>query len=238
MPEDFAAAVFASGGGSNFQSLLDHQAADPPWRIRVLITDRPGIGALDRAERAGVPTRVIPTRGRPAAEVASETLATLESHGIDVIFLAGYLKLVPASVVGTYRRRILNIHPALLPSFGGKGMYGTNVHRAVLESGTRISGPTVHFVDEEYDRGTIVAQWPVPVLPDDTPEALAARVLKIEHLLYPRVADHLCRALAEHRSPGPLVLSGEAFSTVAGAVDTALATHDHQTEHPDRTEGY
>ena len=224
MSEYIAAAVFASGGGSNFQSLLDHQSTDPPWRIRLLVVDRPGIGALDRAENAGVPTRVILTKGRAAAEVASETLGALESHGIDVIFLAGYLKLVPASVVAAYRRRILNIHPALLPSFGGKGMYGTNVHRSVLESGTRISGPTVHFVDEEYDRGTIVAQWPVPVLSDDTPEVLAARVLKIEHLLYPRVADHLCRALAEHRPPGPLVLPGEAFTTVAEAANVVLAT--------------
>jgi phosphoribosylglycinamide formyltransferase-1 len=232
MSEDFAAAVFASGGGSNFQSLLDHQADDPPWRIRLLIADRPGIGALERAERAGVPTRVIPTKGRAAAEIASETLGVLESHGIDVIFLAGYLKLVPASVVAAYRRRILNIHPALLPSFGGKGMYGTNVHRAVLESGTRISGPTVHFVDEEYDRGAIVAQWPVPVLPDDTPEALAARVLKIEHLLYPRVADHLCDALAEHRAPGPLALPGEAFTTVAEAANAALATPVDQKRAP------
>jgi formyltetrahydrofolate-dependent phosphoribosylglycinamide formyltransferase len=232
MPEDIAAAVFASGGGSNFQSLLDHQATDPPWRIRLLVADRQGIGALDRGERAGVPTRVIPTKGRDAADVASEMLGALESHGIDVILLAGYLKLIPAPVVAAYRRRILNIHPALLPSFGGKGMYGTNVHRAVLESGTRISGPTVHFVDEEYDRGTIVAQWPVPVLPDDTPEALAARVLKIEHLLYPRVADHLCRALAEHRQPGPLVLPGEAFTTIAEAADAALATPDHQKRAP------
>ena len=232
MPEHIVAAVFASGGGSNFQSLLDHQATNPPWRIRLLVADRPGIGALDRAEQADVPTLIIPTKGRDAADVATETLDALQRRGVDVIFLAGYLKLVPASVVTSYRRRILNIHPALLPSFGGKGMYGTNVHRAVLESGARLSGPTVHFVDEEYDRGTIVAQWPVPVLADDTPEALAARVLKIEHKLYPRVADHLCRALAEGRAPGPLALSGEAFTTVATAADTALATHDHEKQVP------
>ena len=103
-------------------------------------------------------------------------------------------------------------------------MYGMNVHRAVLESGARLSGPTVHFVDEEYDRGTIVAQWPVPVLADDTAETLAARVLRIEHKIYPRAADHLCRALAEGREPGPFALQGEAFTTVADADDTALAT--------------
>lgn len=209
-----SAAVFASGGGTDLQALLDHQleqTADPCWRVALVVSDREGAGALERAQRAGVPTRVIPTKGRSPDDVAAETLAVLEDHDVGVIFLAGYLKLVPDRVVAAYRRRILNIHPALLPSFGGKGMYGMNVHRAVLESGMRLSGPTVHFVDEEYDRGTIVAQWPVPVLPDDTPEALAARVLEVEHLLYPLAADHVCRALLEEREPGPLSLPGEAF---------------------------
>ena len=212
MSEPLNAAVFASGGGSNLQSLLDHQSQDPPWRIRLVLSDREGAGALQRAAAVGVPACVIPTKGRDQADIASETLEALQEHGIDVIFLAGYLKLVPQAVVAGFRRRILNIHPALLPSFGGKGMYGMNVHRAVLESGARLSGPTVHFVDEEYDRGTIVAQWPVPVLPDDTPEALAARVLVMEHELYPMAADHLCRALADGEVPGPLALPGEAFT--------------------------
>jgi phosphoribosylglycinamide formyltransferase-1 len=208
------AAVFASGGGTNFQSLLDHQASDPPWRIGLLVSDRDGAGALDRAEAAGVPRRVIHTKGRDPQDVAVETLAVLKEHGVRVIFLAGYLKLLPAPVVQAYPRRIINIHPALLPAFGGKGMWGMHVHRAVLESGARLSGPTVHFVDEEYDRGTILAQWPVPVLPGDSPEALAARVLAVEHRLYPLVADHLCRAVAEGREPGPLALGGDTFELV------------------------
>jgi phosphoribosylglycinamide formyltransferase-1 len=232
MTEPIAAAVFASGGGTNFQSLLDHQATGPPWRIRLLVTDRGGIGSLDRASRAGVPARIIPTKGRDPDRVGEETLDALEEHDVGVIFLAGYLKLVPASVVAAYRRRILNIHPALLPSFGGKGMYGQNVHRAVLESGARLSGPTVHFVDEEYDRGSIVAQWPVPVLAGDTPETLAARVLKVEHQLYPQVADHLCRALLEGREPGPFAVPGEAFTPVAAAADTALAAGIQETMTP------
>lgn len=205
-------AVFASGGGSNFQALLDHQSPNTPWTVRLLVTDRPAIGAIERAEKVGVPVRVIPTKGRASHEVAEDTLAALGEHGVDVIFLAGYLKLIPREVVAAYPKRMLNIHPALLPSFGGMGMYGMNVHRAVLESSARLSGPTVHFVDEEYDRGRIVGQWPVPVHVGDTPEALAARVLEAEHRLYPAVADHVCRALAEGREPGPLPFPGDAFT--------------------------
>jgi formyltetrahydrofolate-dependent phosphoribosylglycinamide formyltransferase len=219
-----AAAVFASGGGSNLQSLLDHARSDPSWRIRLVVADRPDIGALERAARAQVPSRVIRTKGRPPAEVASETLDALRAHDIDVVFLAGYLRLLPAEVVTAFRGRILNIHPALLPAFGGKGMYGIHVHRAVLASGARFSGPTVHLVDEEYDRGTILAQWPVPVLPADTPEALAARVLEVEHRIYPRVADHLCRCLDDGREPTPLVLPGTAFTLVPDVRASLLAT--------------
>jgi phosphoribosylglycinamide formyltransferase-1 len=180
------------------------------------VADRDGIGALERARRAGVPTRIVPTRGRSQADVAAETLAALEEHGVQVLFLAGYVKLLPSEVVARFRRRILNIHPALLPGFGGKGMWGHHVHEAVLASGVRLSGPTVHLVDEEYDRGSIVAQWPVPVLPGDTPETLAARVLRVEHRLYPLAADHVCRALAEGREPDPLALPGEAYALVPG----------------------
>lgn len=208
-----AAAVLASGGGSNFQALLDAQEVDTPWRIRLLIADREGIGALERARAAGVATCVIPTKGRTEADVGKDTLAALDSFGIQVLFLAGYLKLIPGPVVKGYRNRILNVHPALLPAFGGKGMWGMHVHRAVIASGTRLSGPTVHLVDEEYDRGAIVAQWPVPVLPGDTPEALAARVLDVEHRLYPQAADHVCRAILDGREPGPMPFAGDAFLT-------------------------
>lgn len=222
MPEPLNAAVFASGGGTNLQSLLDHQATDPPWRVRLVLSDRGGAGALERAAACDVPTCVVPTKGRPQSDVAGDIEGALGSHEIDVIFLAGYLKLVPESVVAAYRRRIINIHPALLPSFGGKGMYGMNVHRAVIESGARLSGPTVHFVDEEYDRGSILAQWPVPVLPGDTPDDLAARVLKIEHKLYPLAADHLCRAVAAGEAPRPLALPGETFTLVDATARTTL----------------
>jgi folate-dependent phosphoribosylglycinamide formyltransferase PurN len=179
-----------------------------------LITDRPEAGALQRADAAGVSTRVIPVKGRSLNEVGEETLAVLEEFGIQVILLAGYLRLIPPAVVRAFPRRLLNIHPALLPSFGGRGMWGHHVHEAVLASGATFSGPSIHFVDEEYDTGSILAQWPVPVLAGDTPETLAARVLRVEHVLYPLAADHLFRAVGGGRSATRLSPPGEAFQLV------------------------
>ena len=201
------AAVFASGSGTNLQALLNHETADGRYHIVVVISDRKGAGALARAEAAGRMARVIEVGGRPPEEVATETLELLESLDVRAIFLAGYLRLVPSAVVSAYRRRVLNIHPALLPAFGGKGMFGERVHEAVLASDAEVSGATVHYVDEEYDTGTIVGQWSVPVLPGDDTPTLAARVLAIEHRLYPAVADHVCDAWAEGRVPGPFILS-------------------------------
>jgi len=216
-------AVFASGGGTNFQALVEHTRAGGfsgssgssgsggSWRPVLLVSDREGAGALERARAAGIDTAVVPTLGRPPAEVAQETVTLLEAHRIDALLLAGYLKLVPAEVVHRHSGRVANIHPALLPAFGGAGMYGMNVHRAVLASGACLTGATVHLVNEEYDRGTIVAQWPVPVLPGDSAEDLAARVLAVEHDLYPRTVDHMAEAWSEGRTPGPLVEPGDAF---------------------------
>ena len=201
------AAVFASGSGTNLQALLDHETPDGPYRIVVVISDREGAGALGRAEAAGRVARTIEVEGRPPEEVATETLALLESLEVRAIFLAGYLQLIPSAVVSAFRRRILNIHPALLPAFGGKGMFGKRVHEAVLASGTELSGATVHYVDEEYDTGTLVGQWSVRVFPGDDVPALAARILSVEHRLYPAVADHVCEAWAVGRDPGPFPLS-------------------------------
>jgi formyltetrahydrofolate-dependent phosphoribosylglycinamide formyltransferase len=203
------AAAFASGGGTNFQALLDHQNPGGAWNIVLLVTDRDDAGAIDRAAAASVPSAVIPTKGREGAAVAREMLQLLARHRIDLILLAGYVKLVPPEVVSRYRGRMLNIHPALLPAFGGKGMYGKHVHAAVLASGARESGATVHFVDEVYDRGAIVGQRRVPVLASDTPEDLAARVLAVEHELYPAAVDHVCEALAAGREPIPMMIQTE-----------------------------
>lgn len=180
-------AVFASGGGTNFQSILEAAASDRlPARIRLLVSDRPGAGALDRAERANVPRAVIDPNPDAASEpYAERLLATLDAHGVDFLALAGFLRKIPPPVVERFRGRLVNIHPALLPAFGGKGMYGRRVHESVLEYGCRWSGVTVHLVDEEYDQGPVVQQVPVPVRPGDTTDELADRVLTVEHRLYP-----------------------------------------------------
>lgn len=216
-------AVFASGSGTNLQAFLDHESEQDVWRVAAVVSDREDAGALERGRSAGCETIVVPVSGRETDEVAAETLEHLGRLEVRAVFLAGYLRLVPAQVVDAYRRRILNIHPALLPAFGGKGMWGRHVHEAVLASGAKVSGVTVHFVDEEYDAGTVLAQWPVPVLPDDTPDVLAARVIRVEHLLYPRAADHVCRAVAEGREPGGFRIPGSAFTVSADVPDESLA---------------
>ena len=182
-------AVLASGGGTNLQALLDylaHRGAQAEVEVALVASDRPDAGALERARRAGIATALVRS---PKAPDAPEPLAVVREHDVDFIALAGYLRLLPADLLAEFPSRIVNIHPALLPAFGGPGMYGERVHRAVLLSGARVSGATVHYVDEEYDHGAILAQWPVPVLADDTVRSLSARVLKVEHVLYPRVIE-------------------------------------------------
>ncbi|TFG66601.1 MAG: phosphoribosylglycinamide formyltransferase [Gemmatimonadales bacterium] len=180
-------AVLVSGSGSNLQALIDRfcdPAIDASTEIRVVIASRPGIEALDRAEAAGIRTVVLPTDA-PAAEALLAT--ELEASGVGLVVLAGYLRLIPRSVVAAWRGRMLNLHPALLPAFGGLGMYGRRVHEAVLESGVRTTGVTVHLVDEAYDQGPVVAQWRVPVHEDDDVDSLASRVLSVEHQILPAV---------------------------------------------------
>jgi phosphoribosylglycinamide formyltransferase 1 len=182
-------AVLASGGGSNLQAILDYFDALGDRRggqVVVVASDRADAGALDRAARRDIPSFVLRGTRHPDGEQVSDLL---ERHAVDLIVLAGYIKLVPGDVVARYRGRIINVHPALLPAFGGEGMYGMRVHRAVVEAGVRVSGVTAHFVDDEYDRGRIIAQWPVPVFASDDAANLAARVLRVEHLVYPRVVD-------------------------------------------------
>ena len=173
-------AVAVSGRGSNLQALLDRLTGDAPARVALVLSNRAEAGALEKARALAIPAGVL---ANPAD--GDEWLRHLRAESIDLLVLAGYLKLVPRPVVTGFAGRIINIHPALLPAFGGPGMYGARVHAAVLASGVKESGATVHLVDEEYDRGEILGQARVPVSAGDTPESLAARILEIEHQLLP-----------------------------------------------------
>ncbi|HTY37669.1 MAG TPA: phosphoribosylglycinamide formyltransferase [Bacteroidota bacterium] len=189
--------VFASGRGSNFQAILNAIQQDRlPARVTLVLSNKGDAGALDIARTYSLPALHLSHKQfSDEASFASAMLDALKQHDVHLIALAGYLRKIPSSVVQAYRNRILNIHPALLPSFGGAGMYGHHVHEAVLASGAKYSGATVHLVDDDYDRGPIVLQKTVPVDELDTPETLAAKVLNIEHEIYPLAL----KAFAENR---------------------------------------
>ena len=209
-------AVLVSGGGTNLQALLDALGGGAVARIARVVSSRGDAAALERARRAGVPVEVLTNPADPA-----EVVRAVGDAGL--VVLAGYLKRVPPAAVARFRWRVINIHPALLPAFGGDGMYGRRVHEAVLASGVALSGATVHYVDEEYDRGPILAQWPVPVRADDTPDSLAARVLEVEHRLLPAAVLALARLGVPER-PVRLSVRGSTFvtgETVAVDLDTA-----------------
>jgi phosphoribosylglycinamide formyltransferase-1 len=190
-------AVFASGRGSNFQAILNAiHGGRLPASISLVISNNSSAGALEIARAEGIPALHRSLRQFPTQEsFDDDLLATLQRHRVDLIAIAGYMKKLSPRIISRYKNRIVNIHPALLPAFGGEGMYGIHVHEAVLRSGAKISGVTVHLVDEEYDCGLIVAQESLRVEPADTPESLAAKVLALEHDLYPRALA----AFAENR---------------------------------------
>ena len=205
-------AVLASGGGSNLQAIIDHLDArgnESGGEIVLVASDRAGAGALERAKDRRITTAVI-------ANAPDALSKLLDEHGVELVALAGYLRFVPDKVTRRYEGKIVNVHPSLLPAFGGVGMYGMKVHQAAIAAGVRVSGATVHFVDSVYDHGPIIAQWPVPVYPLDDARTLATRVLTVEHLLFPRVID----ALAAGRIR---LASG---NRVSGAVTWQGATDD------------
>jgi formyltetrahydrofolate-dependent phosphoribosylglycinamide formyltransferase len=204
--------VLASGGGSNLQALIDHFAGPAAGSgvITFVASERAEAGALDRARAAGIATGVI-----DAPLDSDAILSLLDTAKTDVLVLAGYLKLVPEAVVRAFRGRLVNVHPALLPSFGGPGMYGMRIHQSVLDHGATLTGVTVHFVDEHFDRGPIIAQWPGPVLPGDDATMLAARVLRAEHRLLP-----LCVAAV---ASGAIVLGDD--NRVHGHLDIPVSVH-------------
>jgi len=180
-------AVLASGRGSNLQAIIEHfdnLARERVAQVALVASNRADSPALIRAATASIDIAHF-----NSADDGSELLALLQTFKIDLVVLAGYLKRIPPKVIREYAGRIINIHPALLPAFGGEGMYGARVHEAVIASGAKESGVTVHLVDDEYDRGPIVAQWRMPVNRSDTAESLAARVLSVEHVVYPRAVE-------------------------------------------------
>jgi phosphoribosylglycinamide formyltransferase-1 len=200
-------AVCASGGGTTLQNLLDRiDGGRLMARVVHLVASKPGIGAIEKARRAGVPTSVVERAGRSLADFSADVFAPIRAAAADLVILGGFLQLV--AIPDDYRHRVLNIHPSLIPSFCGKGFHGQAVHRAALEMGVKLTGCTVHFADDTYDTGPIVVQRAVPVLDDDTPETLAARVFAAE-------CDALPEAIALYAA-GRLRLDGRRVRVVYG----------------------
>lgn len=186
-------AVFASGGGTDFQSIIDANEKEHFCEISYLIASKEGIGAIERAQRHDIKTAVFSKKDYPDLETLyAELTYLLNFNRVDYIVLAGWLKIIPESFIKTYENRIINIHPSLIPAFCGAGMYGLKVHKAVLDYGAKVSGCTVHFVNEVPDGGAIIAQRTVSVEENDTPESLQARILEVEHELLPYCVKKLC----------------------------------------------
>ncbi len=191
--------VLASGNGTNFQAIIDACASGTLHaKVAIAVSNNSNAMALQRARRAGIPVAHLSSRTHPDDTVLDESIMhALVSHRVDLVVTAGYMKKLGPAVLDRFRGRIINIHPSLLPEYGGKGMYGMNVHKAVLASGDRETGVTIHHVDEHYDTGRMIAQRRVPVLPDDTPESLAKRVLAEEHRVLIDTLTDLCRPQQE-----------------------------------------
>ena len=187
-------AVFASGGGSNLQAIIDGcKNGKINARVCAVISNNSKSMALERARNGNIPAFHFSQKTiEDPAQLEKAILGTLLSCETDIIFLAGYMKKIGASILQTYRNRIYNIHPALLPKYGGKGMFGINIHNAVIEAGETETGITIHRVDPEYDTGEIIAQCTVPVLANDTAETLAARVLVQEHVFLVETLAGIC----------------------------------------------
>lgn len=199
-------AVLVSGGGTNLQALLDAQGAGKllHGQIILVVSDVPGAYALQRAERAGVPALTLPRRQLGNEEFERQLSGLLGEHQVDMIVLAGFLGILSGGFTARWPRRILNIHPSLIPSFCGRGMYGLKVHQAALDYGVKVTGATVHYVNEIPDGGEILLQKAVEVLPGDTPETLQRRVLEqAEWLLLPRAAELVARRINEEKEGIP-----------------------------------
>jgi phosphoribosylglycinamide formyltransferase-1 len=181
-------AIFASGTGTNADAIMQYFRDSQAAKVALVVCNKPGAGVLDKAEKAGVPTLLIEKERFFRGDAY---LPELEAAGIGFVVLAGFLWKIPQPLIDAYPRRIVNIHPALLPKYGGKGMYGNNVHEAVILNGEMESGISIHYVDEHYDSGDVIFQTACPILPSDTADALANRIHQLEHLHYPRVIEEV-----------------------------------------------
>ncbi len=186
-------AVFASGGGTDFQSVIDANEREQFCTIEYLVASKPEIGAISRAQKHGIKTLSYDKTSETKDEFYTRVADTLKEAGVEYIVLAGWLLVVPASFINRFENAIINIHPSLIPSFCGMGYYGIHVHEKAIEYGVKLSGATVHFVEADVDGGAILMQRAVEVLPDDTPQDLQARILKEEHKMLPECVKLLCQ---------------------------------------------
>jgi len=189
-------AIFASGAGSNAEKIIDYFRHHADITISLIVCNKPGAGVLDIAHKAGIPTLLIE---KETFFRGSAYLDELKEKGIGFIVLAGFLWKIPAALVKAYPGRIINIHPALLPGYGGKGMYGRFVHEAVVKAKETETGITIHYVDEFYDHGQVIFQEKVAVTPDDTPETVAQKVHQLEHEHFPKIIERVIADLSNHR---------------------------------------
>ncbi len=201
-------AVFASGGGTDFQSIIDANEREPFCKIEYLVASKPAIGAIDRAKKHGIKAFVYDKDKFDSKDAFyAETAQLLKNAEIDYIVLAGWLFVVPAEFIKQFENAIINIHPSLIPSFCGMGYYGLRVHTAAVEYGVKVSGATVHFVEADVDGGAIIMQNTVPVLSDDTAEALQARILQEEHKMLPQCVKLLCEGKVQKEGRKVRILS-------------------------------
>lgn len=187
-------AIFASGSGTNAQRIIEFFSGNPEIAVSLVLSNKQDAYVLERAKKLKVPSVVFDRHTFTQTDIIPELL---KKEGIDFIVLAGFLWLVPLNLIRAYPGRIINIHPALLPKYGGKGMYGERVHQAVLESGDKESGISIHWVNEKYDEGNIIFQAKCEVRPDDIPESLAQRIHKLEYEHYPEVIEKLIKDLKD-----------------------------------------
>ena len=192
-------AVLVSGGGTNLQAIIDAKAAGkiPSAELALVLASNDKAYALERAAKAGIPSEVLrKAKGEEPSLYGERLLEVLRKHSIDLVVLAGFLTILPENVIRAYDHRILNVHPSLIPSFCGDGFYGLRVHEAALEKGVKVTGATIHFVNEITDGGDIIAQKAVEVLPDDTPETLQKRVMvEAEWVLLPQAVETVAKNL-------------------------------------------